>query len=145
MPALTPDQLRQYAAAMLALADGKPVQSRPPGDPQWADISPEVLTWNFKFNEYRPKPEPRVRPWSKPEDVPGPVCWIRGRHDLPYPHPDYREQLIIGFSNPTAFITASCGCEPVVMSTQFSGCRWEHMEYSTDRKMWHPCTVTEEA
>lgn len=79
-------------------------------------------------------PKPKVRPWSKPEDVPGPVCWIRGKGD-------YRMHMIIGFAGENFYITPSCGCEPILTSSSFSETRWERMEHSTDRITWKPCTV----
>lgn len=139
---LTPYQLRQNAAAMMALADGKPIQFFS-NDAKWEDYSVaddgEPTDWHCY--QYRPKPEPKTRPWSTPEDVPGPVCWIRGIYSDG--HRDYRMSMIVGFSDPTSYQTISNGCQPIALSSQFSDTRWERMEYSTDRKTWHKCEVSE--
>lgn len=117
---------------MIAFADGKPIEfhwmrSTAP----WEQLTVESPAWDFKNLEYRPKPEPKTRPWSKPEDVPGPVCWIR--------NPE-QERLIIAIDNEGVWAG----------SRSFGGCAftWENfknngVEYSTDRKTWHKCEVTE--
>lgn len=133
---LTPEQLRQYAAAMIAFADGKPIQLHGcNGGPGWADLLPHVNPdWDFHRVQYRPKPEPAVRPWSKPDDVPGPVCWIRSNLDREY------DTYLIGRIVPGGVWT---------MNASGNQCwEWERfddgdMEYSIDRKTWHKCEVPE--
>jgi hypothetical protein len=129
---LTPEQLRQNAAAMVAHSDGKPIQFKrlDDGPNEWrTPLGGEC--WNLDTLQYRPKPEPKTRPWSKPEDVPGPLCWIRNES----------------------------GAEWLVLSVHkegihYSGSDWNHRtldfsklnyyEHSTDRKIWLPCVVSEE-
>ena len=126
---LTPDQLKQNAAAMIAFAEGKPIQ-RKRTDGVWYD---ESNIAGMDWLPFRPKPEPKTRPWSKPDDVPGPVCWIRGSSE------DSKSAYLVtcivhdgisyGLREETAFRT------------------WDmlrrYCEYSTDRKTWHKCEVTE--
>lgn len=127
---LTPEQLKQNAAAMIAFAEGKPIQIKLHNG-IWKDDDTGNLDGIGDNDEYRPKPEPKTRPWSKPEDVPGPVCWIR--------NPE-QERLIIAIDNEGVWAG----------SRSFGGCAftWENfkingVEYSTDRKTWHKCEVTE--
>lgn len=67
---LTPELLRQNAEAMIAHADGKPVQFFDDGF--WKDV-PEPQ-WDFPNIRYRPKPEPVTRPWG-PDEMRG--KWVR--------------------------------------------------------------------
>lgn len=125
---MTNEQLKQNAAAMLSFANGKTVQINY-GKQVWYDIPlGEEPQWRFDTHNYRPKPEPVSRPWSKVEDVPGPVCWIR------MPENTIRLEAMI-----TAIYYTGCQTE--------QGCfGWEDIgryEYSTDRKTWHKCEVTE--
>ena len=134
---LTPEQLKQNAAAMIAFADGKPIE-RLGNDGNYYTAergdypdSERLLSSMARGNVFRPAPEPKTRPWQKPEDVPGPVCWIR------FNNSKLGEQMIIGFRH-TGFICIDESWESCVFL--FS----EAKEYSTDRKTWHPCTVAVE-
>lgn len=121
---MTTEQLKQNAAAMIAFADGKPIQYQ--ACDKWHDCSG---IGQIDSTPHRPKPEPVSRPWDSPEDVPGSVCWMRLHSDGCVAS----EQLI-------TFI----GRDGVV----FGGDRmiWSKLAsylYSTDRKTWLPCTVRE--
>ncbi len=80
-----------------------------------------------KPEAYRIKPKSAVRPWNRPEDVPGPVCWVRS----------------IGVTDQVLMIT---GMSKSTFCISTKGIRdWseiEDYEHSTDRKTWLPCTVT---
>jgi hypothetical protein len=54
---MTPEQLRNAAAVMLAAAEGKPLESRPYGTKEWSTVT--TPAWNWNSVEYRIKPEPR--------------------------------------------------------------------------------------
>lgn len=127
---MTPEQLRQNADAMLAAAEGRPVQykgllaNHAPYD--WLDICDP----NFVFDtiQYRRKPEPKTRPWSMPGDVPAPICWMK--HET---------------RNAMAFVTSidECGIRTVFCHSSWSEIAAEKWSYSTDRLTWQPCTVSE--
>lgn len=135
---MTPEQLRQNAGAMIACAEGKPVEARgiaPITD--WLDQS-FPISFNFEQVEYRPKPEPVTRPWSKPQDVPAPVCWVRTT-SMSEASATRLEGMVVAVSDKA--MTFLCG--------SLQHCDWDnrelaHLEYSTDRKTWHKCEVTEE-
>lgn len=209
---LTPEQLRQNAAAMLAAAEGKQIQcsyhgsgwSVINGDPQWdfenceyrpkpwslpsppagkqwhrADGCTEAMLpvvggkqtrllltdeipqppdewqmssgqWikqgsgidigkhNFRHRTTRPLPsEPKVRPWSKPEDVPL-NCWIRGSSK------DGCCAMVIGLCSfgLTVSGTYNPPCGERIVRFQ----SWDELkgkEYSTDRRTWQKCEVQE--
>ncbi len=117
------NRLRQNAAAMLAYADEKPIEILLPssGWHNWmCDHEPK---WTGTF---RPKHEPAGRPWSKPEDVPGPVCWLQGASNV---------QRLISTILSTGIVTDTGG------RADWSDLR-DYM-HSTDRREWKPCTVTE--
>lgn len=59
---MTRDEARDAAAVMLAYAEGKEIQHRRWGsDDEWSNFSDEASPiFEFRFNEYRVKPEPRV-------------------------------------------------------------------------------------
>jgi len=80
MKPLTKDQLRDNAAAVLAFADGKPIELFTQDG--WSESlftagdAHLLLECMGQGNHYRPKPQPVARDWSKPEDVPL-NCWLR--------------------------------------------------------------------
>ncbi len=119
--------LRQNAAAMLAYADGKPIQGWSSTEQAFFDMECNP-SWDCSSTRYRPKPEPTTRPWSKPSDVPGPVCWIRDPGD-----PKWGEHLIA--------VIAIDKVSTVWGSTSYA--TFQNKEYSTDRINWKPC-VTED-
>lgn len=137
---MTDQEKRKAAVAIYAAhLDGKqterdwPVVGWNKADPfTWLD---EV----FKYPErWRIKPEPVTRPWRTVDDFPKVgSLWIRGKGD-------YRQHLIVGLAGEVAFITASCGCQPVLCSSHIQDWNMEQHEWSEDRKNWHPCVVTEE-
>ncbi len=129
MKPLTKEQLRDNAAAILAFADGKPIQydSSSSETPNW--LNTEDLT-EIHTIWHRPKPQPSSRPWSKPEDVPGPVCWIRSEKGK-------SERLVTMVAGDGIRMFSLLGNDHA-----FFG--WNYIapyEYSTDRVTWKPCTV----
>lgn len=134
-------RLKQNAAAMLAYADGKPVQSRYISDANfpWEDNPNPGFYLNT--HEYRPKPEPVSRPWNSPADVPVGVCYLR---------------LIIRPENWAFVLSANSSGPSISGRSPFSAdesevgmfrIRWDQLnqfEHSTDRITWKKCEVTEE-
>lgn len=125
---MTPEQLRQNAAAMLAFADGKPVQILHE-QKGWIDNPSNDLV-DIDTIEYRPKPEPVTRHWSKPEDVPI-NCWIRWTED--------GNQYLV-----TAILDKGVQCkwDGSRYTSTWDALRAGGVKHSTDRKEWKPC-VTE--
>lgn len=140
---LTPEQKKHILSIFTAHLSGEKCEVNSFKD-EWTEQDPIQCSIHLSEHpdRWRVAPKPVTRPWNKPEDVPGPVCWLRSTyHDGT---PDYRMSLIVGFAGDVSYITATCGCDPVLHSQNFSDTRWENMQYSTDRKTWLPCTVTEE-
>ena len=125
---LTIDQLKQNAAAMIAFADGMPIQFIAANSDRWVDYLHTDMMPDFANRPFRPKPQPVSRPWIKPEDVPGPVCWIRWIDER------NNERMIVHVDGSGIFSGSQMKC--VMFGGEFL--KWE---YSTDRKTWHPCTV----
>ena len=124
-------RLRQNAAAIIACAEGKPIQERSRTiRGKWLDINGQPAWSMWDRYEWRPAPEPVSRPWSKPEDVPGPVCWIRRQKGNV-------EMLIVAIHEEGMMLNDAGGRVPKEWSDIS-----EH-EHSTDRRTWLPCTVTE--
>lgn len=128
---MTNEQLRQNAAAMLAFADGKPIEFSTlcVPDSDWMEVIDPA--WSFGSYEYRPKPEPVTVPWSMPEHVPGPICWLREPSD------PNGMSMIVGIDN--------YGIDNI-FGDEMTSQTWKEIEgneYSTDRKTWKPCTVTQ--
>lgn len=124
---MTTEQLKQNAAAMIAFADGKPIQVAYKDDAsKWCEQP--LPTWSFDAFQYRPTPMPVTRPWSKPNDVPL-NCWIRFSGD------DEVYYLITTIGNSGVRIYDSSLQSWDTIKT---------MEHSTDRKTWLPCTVVEQ-
>lgn len=130
---LTSEQLRQNAAAMIAFADGKPIEYQSPsGDWLFANsIS------NIDKLAHRPKPEPRVRPWNSPADVPGPICWLR-LMDRQANTASLEAQIVSLSNTGITWFTSDDRWLP------WSDEKLNRLEWSTDRVNWHPCTVTED-
>jgi len=131
---LTPQQLRETADAIEAHNAGKPVQVQLKSG-KWIDCLSGPEEWTF-FGDlgYRPKPESKTRRWSKPDDVPGPVCWLRNNSG--------HEAMVIALhrDGPVCIGTEAERFEKTLPY------RWENLtewEHSTDRKTWHKCEVTE--
>ncbi len=124
------EQLRQNADAMLAFADGQAVQLRRllRGELWSAPTQSNVsLEWRFDLFEYRRNPLPKTRQWNCSDDVPGPVCFIKLKDASSYRH------LVVNVDNSG------------IMSASGYHYKWHELEsYSTDRKKWLPCVVTEE-
>lgn len=78
--------------------------------------------------------KPTLRPWSKPSDVPGPVCWLR-------PIRSCGQFLVLqidagGLCAGYSMVTSS---HHLILWSGIAA-----FEHSTDRKTWHPCTVEEQ-
>lgn len=119
-------QLKQNAAAMLAFADGMPIQFIAANSDKWVDYLHTDMMPDFANRPFRAKPQTVSRPWSTPEDVPL-HCWLRSA-----PLSD-QSWLVNGVLN--AGVYSAGGMK-----------NWNELrdyEYSTDRKTWKPCTVEE--
>lgn len=125
---MTPERAKYLLPFFTAFAEGKTILRSRNGAcfGEW----PEPMKWEDDRVYYEVKSEPVVRPWSKPKDVPGPVCWVRWK-DKRTP----TESLITAVSRVYFFTAAH--------SYIWASC--QEMEHSTDRKTWLPCTVTDPA
>jgi len=138
---LTPEQLKQNAAAMIAFAEGKPIECLNRGGvegrtPFWGMVRPEhheIDTTNFL---YRLKHEPQFVPWDCPADVPGPVCWL-GTDDQNDPLWKNCGSMVIGI-DPEGVITLNSNDFLQKITWEYLKC--EKGIYSTDRITWKPCT-----
>jgi hypothetical protein len=136
------DSNKQKAAAIFtAAADGKTIQWNN-DELGWVKCDPfapgEIRNVVNAPQFYRIKPKLVTRLWSRPEHVPGPVCWIRQKSS-----PDF-QAMIVGTS-PYGLDVVACphNLEP---KTYLRIRKWSDLtdrEYSTDRKTWQPCVVTE--
>jgi hypothetical protein len=128
-----PIHLEERADALRAKDEGCAVEVF--SADKWHAISTQIY-WHATAR-YRRAPKPVKRPWNKPSDVPGPVCWIRLR---------YRA-------------SEQSSLEAIIVSVSDKGFEWntnyarfcpftakdniEALEHSTDRIQWKPCTTTE--
>lgn len=131
---LTADQIQQNADAVKSHLENRPVEVRMrynADDPWNISACPQ---WEFALFIYRPKAESITRPWSNPDDVPGPVCWVR--HSTR--SNGSTGMMVIGLD--------AEGVEGMVHYASVELLKWKDMEqweYSTDRREWKPCEVTE--
>jgi len=131
------EELLQTADAMRAFVEGKPIQLRLIGAKEWIDhatIPGEFPSWDVMNFLYRPKPQSKRVHWSKPEHVPGPVCWIK-----------------FGEKNTELLVVAID-----VDGVRFDGAittSWKSLAgsthipaalHSTDRVTWHACEAEEQ-
>lgn len=128
----TPEQLRLCADAKEAIDKGLPAEQM---NAIYTEGKWREYTGQFYIAEgwlYRPKPVPKTRPWSKPDDVPGPIVWVRGNErDWP--------ALIIMVQDDGMWAMSSTSKNLELYGWDDS-VTWQ---YSTDRKTWLPCEVTE--
>ena len=128
---LTNEQTKQTGLAMIAFSEGKKVEAAYVQSPNsWHDV--DYPNWHSKAAIFRPKPQPVSRPWSNPEDVPGPVCWIRRIDER------NKERMIVYVDSSGV---DSLGVGVSQMKCVMFGGEFLKWEYSTDRKTWKPCTV----
>lgn len=99
----------------------------------YAGIDPNIRGF---WRTTRPLPvEPKTRGWNKPEDVPGPLCWLRAKIQ-----PEILMLVSCIWPNGVSLNDGKSVFQKT-WDRLFEG-EWEH---STDRKTWQPCTITEEA
>lgn len=135
----TPESLRRTADAIESyrIDSNTPIEMRCLNGGNWGRV--EFPNFNSIANyEYRRAPEPVTRPWSKPEDVPGPVCWLMLDTTL---QDDFLTQVLT---------VGDCGVRAVFEDGRVAFLTWERLALlnprnSTDRKTFSPCAVTEEA
>jgi len=124
---LTPEQIADNAAAVTAFLNGMPVQYKKIGAEDWK-THPNPA-WVFLDYFYRPAPIPEPhKPWDSPEDVPGPVCWVR------YSGQNTHCALVLAI-DPKGVWSFDTDMEERLLS-------WDDCarhEHSTDRKTWKPC------
>ena len=127
------EELLQTADAMRAFVDGNPVQYWDKIVKDW--IEPEYPPlWDCLNTLYRPKPQPKRVHWSKPEHVPGPVCWL-SLNDLEVKQP----ALIIHIDEDGVTIVRRA-----IESFTWKDIENFHFQYSIDRINWLPCEVEEQ-
>lgn len=104
----------------------------------WFNPDPALIAERIcKGSWFRPFPEPKRRPWMKPEDVPGPACWLRLR-DRDCENASLEVMIIaVSHRGVTRFTDENHFLE-------WGNTNWEKLEYSTDRKTWHKCEVIDD-
>lgn len=138
------DKLRYFAQICLAAAEGKQIQTRDALQ-GWRDIRMEDVRQyapdSFGGNALRIKPDPTPEYWSRPEHVPGPVCYLRKKHN------PKGWCMIIAVSDTHFGVHTSfkSGGEWSTGSISLPWSALEDCEYSTTRadNDWQPCTVKE--
>lgn len=138
------EKLRHFASLLIAKADGKTIESHlMPG--KWYECDLSHQTWHAA-ELFRIKPEPKIEYWSRPEHVPGPVCWIRKKNGVNYnvgestPLTDMKTEAMIVSVSTRGF---------TYMAGEYHLLWWAEtdmlsaLEHSTDRITWQPCTVKE--
>lgn len=135
---MTNEQLRQNAAAMLAFADGKTIECKTSSHITWTSLNPvcDTASWNFDACQYRPKPEPKVRPWNSPADVPL-NCWLRYSTDT------HSCQLVTDINSHGILLNLGNHEKPEAVRAEWKTIA-SFWHYSTDRREWRKCEVTED-
>lgn len=131
------DKLRYFASLLIAKADGKTIESHlMPG--KWHECDLSHQTWHAA-ELFRIKPDPTPEYWSRPEHVPGPVCWIAAPSGS-----DMSDEgsLIIGINARGIQFVCGDNCIDLVTWEQI---KREGLVYSTtlEKDSWQPCTVKE--
>lgn len=121
------EKIESNYAALQAHKAGEEVERFNNGREGWV---PAAFPLWFSGDTYRPKPEPVQRPWASPDDVFGAVCWIHLKIAS-----KCAGKLVVHVI-PTGVFTYDSYIDFASM---------EDYEYSTDRKTWRPCTITEDS
>ncbi len=125
---LTKEQLIQNAEAMIAVANGKPVQFYHTPELAWKDYEGHIESSAIGSIPFRPKPAPKTRPWNRPEDVPL-NCWLTIDRE--------NARLVLAVM-PDGVRVAGRGCDSAFFS-------WRELQpqfkWSVDRASWHRCEV----
>lgn len=130
---MTPEEIATHnEPAAIAWLHSRPLQYL--HDNEWRDYTYAPGSFpSLTRIAFRPKPEPVTRDWCKPDDVPGPVCWIRN---------NLEDAMITSIApNGIKFTTMDCASDCIVRFL-----RWDELgkhQHSTDRINWNPCKVTE--
>ncbi len=132
---ITLEDIEGLKQALIAHEKGEPWEVRHMDVAEWNNSNPDhAPSGDLETYRYRAKPKPATRDWCKPEDVPGPICWIRNK------------------GSRTHFLIIAVSESGIVCASSNNGTNlfaWERLptgipnEYSTDRITWHPCKVTE--
>lgn len=125
-------ELTELRDAVQANIYGKPIQWRHRLVDKWVDCGKGITTFDMGLFRYRPKPEPKTLPWSKPEHVPL-NCWMR-------PPSQDNQRMVTAIKDDGMFIDSVCNGGGSVF---FKWSELREFTYSTDRITWQPCVVTE--
>jgi hypothetical protein len=128
------EQWKERLSLIQAFVDGKEVELKVCG--QWMRInaSPD---FNSKLEDYRIKPEPKLRPW-KPEEVPVAGFLIRFEKESTIS----ASYLVIARDLHGVIVSNTSSFEPSL--SKYSHEKLLTYEYSTDHgKTWLPCGVEE--
>ena len=109
---------RERLAAIEAFKAGKPVECMNLKAGGWGPAF--APRWSSEYH-YRPAVD---KYWDCPEDVPGPVCWLRSTNY------DYATMVL--------FVDKD-GIRVLNSTIEWESIGADGWEYSTDRKTWRPC------
>lgn len=137
MSKITEEGKKAAVAIFNAAAGGKQFEAKNHASQEWEPCCP--FMWPDDVVRYperwRIKPGPVTRPWNCAEDVPSPICWIAPNDIEPV------QPAMVVSVNAEGFVIVRAKVEEFT----WDDAQKYHFRYSTDRKTWHPCTVTEEA
>ena len=131
---MTKQNAKEFLHLVQALADGKTIQAKAQSMAGgWYDYLPETdFYFDLKPDQYRIKPEPKLRPW-RPEEVPVGALY-RGKQW------SKDERGLIVHSTGNVFNVGGISED---FTTQYAA---KNGECSLDRgATWHPCGVMEDA
>lgn len=129
---MTPERAKELLPIITAFAEGKAIQWSEDGC-AWEDTGFPQFHVSLKW---RIKPEPKTRPWSSPDDVPGPVCWLK--------FTDFDVRMIVGIARHMILVSSAVLNGGISRISWYEFAQQSSWMHSTDRKTWHPCTITEE-
>lgn len=133
-----PALLRMNADCIEAFNRGEEIEFYDWEKQAWFKETRLVSSWGV-LTPHRVKRAPVSRPWSKPDDVPGPVCWIRYKGNMSGAWSMVLSANTYGISSAGSF----AGPLYTVRIGRNSWGDLSGFEYSTDRKTWHKCEVVE--
>lgn len=122
---------KKWADLYAAYAAGKTVQWRIRPNAGWEDVNESHPTINGdrRLDNFRIKPEPKLRPWN-PDDVPvGAQFRFKGQ--------TVDRWLISGTSSAAIRVLDDLNVRCYDFNTAFDRCEWSNDNGET----WHPCGV----
>lgn len=138
---LNNEELNDLRGAITAALNGDPVEAKFIGsDDEWNEQAGPQYNFLHPSLLWRAKPKLVTRPWSNPDDIPAPVCFICYANS--FKKEDALWQIIQGANEEGVWILLGDIKHPNVVLVEWK-VLYDNWLCSIDRKTWRKCEVVE--